>query len=123
MAVKVAILGHLPQELAELFADLLIALRQPISVHDVDLAHVGQSGELVQVPSLSFQFGQHLVQAVHPDDPLAQAAQAQVVCDGQAQLPRFGLDALLDLRRYVRDMEQENLYAQARARLAQGEKS
>ena len=77
MAVKVAILSHLPQELPELFADLLIALRQFVPVHDVDLAHVGQGGELVQIPPLGFQLGEHLVQAVHPDDPFAQAAQAQ----------------------------------------------
>lgn len=50
---KVAILGHLPQELAELLTDLSVSLRQLVSVHHGDLSHVCQGGELVQVPSLS----------------------------------------------------------------------
>ena len=44
----------------QLMFDLSVALCQPVSVYDGDLAHVGQSGELVQVPSLSLQLGSTL---------------------------------------------------------------
>ena len=98
MAVKVAILSHLPQELPELFADLTVALRQSVTVHDGDLAHVGQGGELVEIPTLGFQLGQHLIQTVYPDDLLAKTAETQVVGDGQAQLLRLGSDAVFGFR-------------------------
>ena len=78
-----------------------VALRQPVSVHDGDLPHVGQGGELVEIPPLSLQLGQYLIQTVHSDDLLAQPAEAQVVDDGQVQLPRLGPDALFDLRRHA----------------------
>ena len=78
-----------------------VALRQPVPVYYGDLLHVGQGGELVQVSPLGFQFGQHLIQTVHLDDLLAQPTEAQVVGDGQVQLPRLGPDALFDLRRHA----------------------
>ena len=67
-------LAYLPQELTELLVDLLVTLRQPVPVHHSALPHVGQGGELVQVTALGLQLGEHLVQAVHLDDLLAQPA-------------------------------------------------
>ena len=81
-----------PAGVGGVLARSAVALRQPVSVHDGDLAHVGQGGELVEIPPLGFQLGQHLVQTFHPDDLLAQTAQAQVVGDGQPQLLGLGPD-------------------------------
>ena len=64
------------------------------------MTHVGQSGELVQVPSLSFQLGQYFVQTLHLHDLLAQAAEAQVVRDGLVYDFRTRLDDRLCPRRH-----------------------
>ena len=77
-----------------MFIDLGVALRQPVPVHHGDLAHVGQGGELIEIPPLGFQFGEHLVQAFHSDDLLAQPAEAQVVGDCQTQFLGLGPNAL-----------------------------
>lgn len=67
-------------------------------IHGGDPSHVGQGGELVEIPTLGFQLGQHLIQTVYPDDLLAKTAETQVVGDGQAQLLRLGSDAVFGFR-------------------------
>ena len=53
---------------------------------------MGQHSQLVQVPPLSLQLGEHLVQPLHLHDLLTQAAEAQAIGDGFVYAFRTRLD-------------------------------